>query len=82
MSDPTPQDRDDSFNFTTEVDDLLRRAVLRFGRWMAENWTMSADEARTLTEPTTAPAEYARGYNDAVRQIRHACETWIEGGQE
>ena len=74
-------DGDDTFNFTTEVDDLLRRAVLRFARWMGEHWTMTTDEARTLTKPTASPSEYARGYNDAVRQMRDACETWIEEGQ-
>lgn len=42
----------ENFNFATEADDLLRRAMEVFAAWAAENWTMTPGEAETLTEPT------------------------------
>lgn len=68
----------DNFNFATESTDLLERALKAFAEWAAENWTMTPAEAETLTEPTPAPSEYARGYNDAMKAIPDAVSIWME----
>ena len=71
----------DYFNFDTECSELLKAAVMRFSEWAAANWTMTADEAETLTAPTEAPAIYARGYCDAIKSIPDAAELWLSEGQ-
>lgn len=68
----------ESFNFAAEADDLLRRALESFAAWTAENYRTTEAEARCLTEPTDAPAAYARGYNDALAAIPDALALWIE----
>jgi hypothetical protein len=69
----TPQD------FSGEADAMLRRALLSFAGWAADNWTMTEDEARTLTIPTACPAEFARGYKAAIEGISDAMQLWLEG---
>jgi hypothetical protein len=68
----------ESFNFATEADDLLRRALEAFAAWAAENYRTTEAEARCLSEPTEAPAAYARGYNDALAAMPDALALWIE----
>lgn len=68
----------DNFDFTTESTDLLERAVKAFAEWAAKNWTTTPAEVETLTEPTTSPTEYARGYNDAIEAIPDALSVWLE----
>lgn len=34
--------------------------------------------AETLTKPSAAPAEYARGYTDAMASIPDAISLWLE----
>lgn len=68
----------DNFAFATESTELLERAVKEFAAWAAQNWGMTADEAETLTDPTSAPSEYARGYNDAMNAIPDALSIWLE----
>jgi len=46
----------ETFDFATESSDLLERAMRAFAEWAGENWTMTEAEARTLNEPTDAPA--------------------------
>jgi len=70
----------DNFNFHSEAEDLLQRAVKRFAGWAAQNWQITKEEAQTLTKPTSAPSEYARGYNDAITSITDAADTWMEDG--
>ena len=70
----------EQFNFQTEAEDLLIRAVEAFAAWMAENWTITAGEVETLTNPSQAPEEYARGYNAGLASISDAIEIWLENG--
>ena len=70
----------EQFNFQTEAEDLLIRAVQSFVAWMAENWTITASEAETLTNQSPAPAEYARGYNAGLAAVSDAIEIWLENG--
>lgn len=70
----------EQYNFHAEAEDLLQRAMRSFAAWLAGNWTITAQEAETLTKPTTAPSEYARGYNDALSAVSDALETWLENG--
>lgn len=67
----------DNFDFATESSDLLERALKAFAEWAAQNWTMTATEAETLTDSTVAPSEYARGYNDAMKAIPDALAIWL-----
>lgn len=67
------------FDFEGAAGELLRDAIRAFAAWAAENWTMTADEAATLTNPTDAPAAYARGYNEGIGAIPDAAELWMEG---
>lgn len=71
----------DYFNFDTECSEILKTAVMRFAEWAAANWTMTAAEAECLTNPTDAPAIYARGYTDAIKSIPDAAELWLSEGQ-
>lgn len=71
----------DYFNFETECSELLKTAITRFAEWAAANWTMTPAEAETLTNPTEAPAIYARGYCDAIKSIPDAAELWLSEGQ-
>lgn len=68
----------ETFNFATEADDLLRRALEAFAAWAAENYCTTEAEARCLSKPTEAPAAYARGYNDALAAIPDALALWLE----
>lgn len=71
----------ETFDFAAESSDLLERAMRAFAEWASENWTMTEAEARTLNEPTDAPAAYARGYNAGVESILAAFECWNEDHQ-
>lgn len=68
-------------NFHADAEELLTNTLRRFAGWMVEHWTMTDREAETLTQPSPAPREYARGYNDAVAQIADAFECWLEAGE-
>lgn len=68
----------DNFDFSAESEELLKRALAAFAEWAAANWAMTTEEAETLTEPTDAPAIYARGYRDAVAAIPDMVELWAE----
>ena len=70
-----------NFVFETEAAALLEIAITRFAEWAAENYLTTAAEAETLTDPTDAPAAYARGYNDALRAIPDAASLWMEEEQ-
>lgn len=67
------------FDFESEAADVLRRAVQTFAAWVADNYQMTEAEACTLTNPTEAPAAYARGYNEALRAIPDALDLWMDG---
>lgn len=67
------------FDLTTEVRDLFEAKMREFAHFCAHNWTMTKAEAETLTEPSQAPGEYARGYNDAMgRGLEGALEHWLD----
>jgi hypothetical protein len=68
----------ENFVFETEAAALLEAALERFAEWAAENYLTTEAEAQCLTEPTEAPAAYARGYNDAIRAIPDALSLWME----
>lgn len=65
-------------DFATEAVALLESALARFAEWASENYQTTEAEARCLSDPTEAPAAYARGYNDALRQLPDAMALWLE----
>ena len=67
-------------DFHADIERLILDALRQFADWTAENWQITEAEARTLTEPSAAPAEYARGYNDAIMSIRDAFACWSDEG--
>jgi hypothetical protein len=68
----------ENFVFEAEAAALLETALKRFAEWAAEHYQTTVAEAECLTEPTEAPAAYARGYNDAIRAIPDALSLWME----
>lgn len=66
-------------DFSMILDEAMRQAIAQFADWLGSGWTMTPEEAETLTKPTSAPAEYARGWNDAVATLKDAAELWMEG---
>lgn len=67
----------ENFVFETEAAALLETALKRFAEWAAENYLTTVAESECLTDPTEAPAAYARGYNDAIRAIPDALDLWL-----
>ena len=67
-------------DFHDEIERLLLEALKQFADWASENWQTTEEEARTLTDPSPAPVEYARGYNDAIAEIRDAFACWSDEG--
>lgn len=70
-----------TFSLETEVEELFRAKMREFAAWAAENWTMTAQEAETLTEPTACPAEFAKGYTAAMTDgLTDALDLWLDEG--
>lgn len=70
-----------NFSLEAEVEELFRAKMREFAAWAAENWTMTAKEAETLTMPTACPAEYANGYTAAMTDgLSDALDFWIDEG--
>ncbi|RWR09765.1 hypothetical protein [Paenirhodobacter populi] len=63
-----------------DAEELIQRAITEFATWAAEHWKITEAEALTLTTPTTSPAEYARGYCEAIRSLPDAAQHWLEEG--
>lgn len=68
----------DNYDVAARLQETFEEAIKAFADWAAQNWTMTPQEAETLSEPSTAPAEYARGYTDAMRAIPDAVSLWLE----
>ena len=68
----------DTADFHAEIDALLREAINKFATWAQENWGMKIGEADTLTEPSPAPREYERGYNEALQGLPDAAALWLD----
>ena len=66
-------------DFSQAFEDALRGAMEAFIEWAAENWTMSADEARNLTFPVADPESYARGYAEGLASARDGLDLWLDG---
>lgn len=66
-------------DFSLILDEAMRKAIDQFAGWLGNGWGMTPEEAETLTNPTSAPAEYARGWNDAVASLKDAADLWLEG---
>lgn len=65
----------------SEVEELFRTKMREFAEWAAENWTMTAQEAETLTTATASPPEYAKGYTAAMTDgLADALECWMDEG--
>lgn len=78
MSDTAPPFLD----LESEVKDLFAKKLREFAAFCAENWTMTADEAQTLTVPVTNPEQWARGYNAAMTDgLTGAMEHWINDSE-
>jgi hypothetical protein len=73
MTAPAPID------FAQAFEDALRGAMEAYLKWAEENWTMSADEARTLTRPVADPESYARGYAEGLASARDGLDLWLDG---
>lgn len=71
----------ENFDFHGKSEELLREAMKAFAEWMGKNWTVTPAEAETLTEETSSPTEYARGFNAGVGAVEAALEVWLEDGQ-
>jgi hypothetical protein len=68
-----------TFDLETEVRDLFAAKMREFAAFCAENWLTSASECEALTKPSRAPAEYARGYNEAMTDgISGALDHWLD----
>ena len=66
------------FSLEAEVEELFRAKMKEFASWAAENWTMTEAEAMTLTDPSSCPAEYAKGYTAAMTDgLRDALDLWM-----
>ena len=66
-------------NIETEVRELFSAKMREFAVFCAENWTITAREAETLTNPTTCTKSYARGYNDAISDgLSGALDHWLD----
>lgn len=63
-----------------DAEELINRAITDFAAWTAQHWTMTEAEAQTLTKPTAAPAEYDRGYREALQSLPDAAAHWLEEG--
>lgn len=63
-----------------DAEELIHRAITEFAAWAAQNWTITEAEAQTLTNPSSAPAEYARGYSEALQSLPAAAAHWLEEG--
>jgi hypothetical protein len=69
----------DFLDLETEVRDLFEKKLREFAAFCAENWTTSEAECQTLTVPSPCPAEYARGYNVALKDgISGAMDHWLD----
>lgn len=68
----------DNYDVAARLQETFEEAVKAFADWAAKNWTMTPQEAATLTEPSAAPAEYARGYTDAMSSIPDAVSLWLD----
>jgi hypothetical protein len=69
----------DTFNLETEVRELFAAKLREFAAFCAENWLTTAKECEALSKPSKAPAEYARGYNEAMTDgIIGALEHWLD----
>ena len=68
-----------TFDLETEVRELFAAKLREFAAFCAENWLTTAQECEALNKPSKAPAEYARGYNDALtRGLDGAMEHWLD----
>ena len=68
-----------TFNLETEVRELFAAKLREFAAFCGENWLTSAKECENLTRPSKVPAEYARGYNDALTDgLQGALEHWLD----
>lgn len=64
-----------------EISEIIEDGFNDFVGFCGESWTMTKEEADCLTEPSSAPSEYARGYTDAMRVgLPAAFEFWMEEG--
>ncbi len=67
------------FDLETEVRELFEKKLREFVAFCAENWTTTEAEVQTLTIPTSDPATYARGFNDAMGDgLSGAADHWLD----
>ena len=77
MVDATP-----FLDLETEVKELFAKKLRQFAAFCAQSWTMTAEEAQTLTQPVNDPQQWAEGYNAAMTGgLSGALEHWLEEGQ-
>ena len=68
-----------NFNLEAEIRELFAAKLREFAAFCAENWLTSAKECNDLTRPSKAPAEYARGYNEAMTDgLSGALDHWLD----
>jgi hypothetical protein len=66
-------------DFREAFHDAMRGALDAYLEWAAEHWTMSEDEAATLTRPVADPASYARGYAEGLASAKDGLAVWLDG---
>ena len=72
-------DDDPPSNLEADVAELFAKKMREFAAWAGENWTITHEEAETLTKPTESPKAYARGYNEGLASLPDALDIWLEG---